>query len=113
MPTVARLFVKASLVWMVLGVTLGGWLLLWPWVSGQAVAYPWSIVHAHILFVGFLMNMVMGVAYWMFPRPRLVPRREELSAAALILMNLGLALRVIGEPWAALGHGGVFAVVLL
>ncbi|MEO8139633.1 MAG: hypothetical protein ABI742_08310 [Gemmatimonadota bacterium] len=61
----------------------------------------------HLLTVGWLLQLISGVAYWMFPRhPSAPPRGDErLGWAALVLLNTGLALRLAGEAW-RLGMGG-------
>jgi hypothetical protein len=59
-------------------------------------------LHTHIIVVGFFLMMVLGVAYWMFPRlPGATPRiaaRDPLAWASYFLLNAGLLLRVIFEP---------------
>ena len=44
----------------------------------------------------------------MFPRYSAERTRasERLGWAAFALLNIGLVLRVVGEPWHRLGHGG-------
>ena len=42
--------------------------------------------------------MVMGVAFWMMPRPGQV-RQERLEGITYILLNAGLLLRLVIEPW--------------
>lgn len=50
--------------------------------------------------VGWLTLLIFGVAYWMFPRYSLEHPHgnDRLNWAAYILLNLGLALRLVGEP---------------
>ncbi|MFO8150662.1 MAG: hypothetical protein R6T93_10210 [Trueperaceae bacterium] len=47
--------------------------------------------------VGFFLSLVMGVAYWMMPRPGGI-RQERLEAVTFWLLHGGLALRVVAEP---------------
>ena len=47
--------------------------------------------------LGFFLSMVMGVAYWMMPRPGGL-RQERWEAVTLALLHGGLVLRVIAEP---------------
>ena len=60
-------------------------------------------LHNHLISVGFIMMMIMGVAYWMFPRPSGTAlrdvSRDPLSWANYLLLNVGLILRVIFEPF--------------
>jgi len=54
--------------------------------------------HAHLGLVGFFLSTVMGVAFWMMPRPGGI-RQEGWEAACFYLLNAGLVLRVVAEPW--------------
>lgn len=54
-----------------------------------------------------MLQLIGGVAFWMFPRHPTVPPRgdERLGWAGLSLLNGGLVLRLIGEIW-RLGYRG-------
>jgi hypothetical protein len=68
----------------------------------------------HLLTVGWLLQVITGVAFWMFPRhPTAPPRGDERPGwIALIFLNVGVALRVIGEPWRLGGMGPVWPLAL-
>lgn len=96
MPVLSRWFIRASLVYLVLGLTLGGLLL----ANKGLGFYPaiWRSLPAHIefLFLGWMVQVVLGVAYWILPRlggkaPRGI---EWLAFLALGLLNLGIWLSV-------------------
>ena len=63
--------------------------------------------HLHLLVVGWLTQVIFGVAYWMFPRYSAERPRgsDRLGWAAFLMLNAGLLLRVVGEPVHALGRG--------
>src|SRR5262245_10299696 len=54
----------------------------------------------HLLVVGWLTQMVFGVAFWLFPRYRADRPRgsEPLGWVVFGSLNLGLLLRVLAEP---------------
>jgi len=54
--------------------------------------------HAHLGLVGFFLSTVMGVAFWMMPRPGGI-RQEGWEAGCFYLLNGGLLLRAVSEPW--------------
>jgi hypothetical protein len=56
--------------------------------------------YIHLLVVGWITQMIFGVAYWMFPRySDARPRGHDgLAIATLVLLNVGLVLRVLVEP---------------
>jgi cbb3-type cytochrome oxidase subunit 1 len=55
--------------------------------------------HVHLLLVGFLLMIVMGVATWMFPRPARddTRYRPEVAEAVYWIMTLSTALRAGAE----------------
>ncbi len=68
----------------------------------------------HLLTVGWLTNLIFGVAHWMFPiASREQPRgRERLAWVAYALLNAGLLLRAAAEPTQALAADVGVAFVL-
>lgn len=57
-----KAFIKASLVWLALGVTLG---------VGMAAHPVWVVyrpAHLHMVLLGFVTMMIYGVAYHVIPR---------------------------------------------
>jgi hypothetical protein len=96
---------------------MGALALLW-WARAGWAGTEWLGVWPtalHLLTVGWLTQMIWGVAFWLLPpASRARPHgREGLLRAAFVLLNVGLLLRVIGEPatqWAAgLGFTGDLA----
>ena len=93
MPPVTRWFVKWSLVYFVAALAAGVW--------QAAGGGPWLLpVYIHLLVVGWITGMIFGVAYWMFPRySREQPRGiDGLAVASFLFLNVGLLLRIVGEP---------------
>lgn len=114
-PVSVRL-VRASLLWLVLGFTLGALML-----SDALVPGNWRLwfapTHGHILFVGWFLQFAVGVAYWLLPRKRTPERplgyHERGAYLAFALLNSGLLLRVIAEPPGRAGNGGDLVDVTL
>ena len=110
MPTVSIWFIRAALAYLLAGFSLGALLL-----AGKGIALPpglwrWLPVHFELLLVGWLVQLVMGVAYWIFPRFGLTPAargREGLAWLAFVLLNGGVCLASVG----VLSDRPVFAVV--
>ena len=86
-----KAFVRASLVWFTLGITLG---------LAMAIHPAWVIyrpAHTHMNTVGFMTMMVFGVGYQLLPRMfghKL--RSRGLAVAHWWLANVGLTLMVVG-----------------
>lgn len=94
-----RRYVKTSFVFLVAGLLLGGWIVLGEFALG---AYPPRLhitAHVHLLLVGFMLMLVMGVATWMFPRPARddARYRPELAEAVYWLITLATTLRAAAE----------------
>jgi cbb3-type cytochrome oxidase subunit 1 len=84
-------FIRASLLWLGIGVLLGVWMLLAP----QALVYRPAHMHANLL--GFVSMMIFGVAYHVLPRFTGSPLSSRRAAAVHVwVANAGLALLVGG-----------------
>ena len=101
MPVLARYFVKCALIWLVLGGIIAGLAL-----SGAGGLPPLLMTVRpmgwHLLTVGWATQLIFGVAFWIFPlmgKPQ--PRGDErLAWIVFWTLNIGLLLRVVGEPLA-------------
>lgn len=110
------IMVKAALVWLVMGVVIGGLMLVDRGIPGNW--RQWLLpTHGPMLFVGWLVQFALGIAYWLLPRKRNpelpVGYRENTALAGAVMLNLGLALRVLGEPLERTGHASNVSLGLL
>lgn len=98
MPLVVRWYVRLALVYFALGLFLG--LLLALGASLPFLPPGFSPVYFHLLLLGWISQLIMGIALWMFPRYSAAqPRRSELLCWLTFgLLNGGLALRAVMEP---------------
>jgi len=100
MPRLARWFIKAGLLYFVIALATGviyqarTEIDLPTWVSTL------DPVYVHLLAVGWITQLIIGVAYWMFPKfTKEQPRGSEtLGWATFALLNAGLILRIVSEP---------------
>ena len=78
--------------------------LLWP-------------TYVHFFVLGWLTQLIFGVAFWMFPRrsAKKPHGTERLGWTSYGLLNAGLVLRAVGEPALALGArtSGILVVAAL
>jgi hypothetical protein len=60
-------------------------------------------VYTHLLVVGWLTQLIMGVAHWMFPKySKDNPRHSDrLAWTTYVTLNVGLILRALAEPFNA------------
>ncbi|HEU4647687.1 MAG TPA: cbb3-type cytochrome c oxidase subunit I [Gemmatimonadales bacterium] len=101
MPRLSAWMVRLSLVSLVLGALVGGLLL-----AGVPVSAPHGAAlrqaHLDLMLFGWLVQFVLGVAYWMLPRYAAKPERgsPRLAWGAFALFQGGLALAVVGQALA-------------
>lgn len=113
MPAISRLLIRTGAAWLVAGMALGVAAVL-PAELLSAELLPaaarrgLSTAAVHLLAVGWITQLIFGVALWMFPRPgrpRSLPDRP-LDTAAWALLNVGLAARLAVEPGWTVPTGG-------
>ncbi len=107
MPVIVRWYLKTALVYFLAALGLGVFQAL----GGVAGFFPpgATSVYYHLLMVGWVTQVILGVAIWMFPKFSLSQPRgnERLSWIIYFLLNFGLVFRAVGEPLtAAVDHPG-------
>jgi hypothetical protein len=100
MHTQARYFIRTALAYLLAAFIVGGLVL-----ANQGLMVDGRIgallpVFYHLLMVGWVTQLICGVALWMFPiYSREQPRGDErLGWAAYGALNAGLLLRAVFEP---------------
>jgi heme/copper-type cytochrome/quinol oxidase subunit 1 len=99
MNPLVRRYLKTGIAFLFTGLALGG-VLLARWELAGVYPSPTLVsAHAHVILVGFVMMMILGVAQWMFPRPaRDDPRyRPQGVEAAYWIITGATVLRFAGE----------------
>ena len=120
MPRFSIWTIRAALIYLGVGFTLGALLL---WNKGIPInPRVWRLLSAHIefLLLGWTIQLVMGVAFWILPRFRRPPKRgnERIAWSAAGLLNLGIWLVVASSyinspPWlAVLGRSFEFLAAI-
>lgn len=92
MPRLSVIFVRASLIYLLLGFSIGGLML----ANKGILISPaiWALLPLHIEFalMGWMIQLAMGVMFWILPQFQKGPPRgdERLVGLALILVNVGI-----------------------
>jgi len=107
-PPIARAFVKAAFAYFVAAFLLGALVALDRWLNLGRWLKVVYISQLHLLVVGWISQLAIGVAYWIFPRYRKEtghsPRGSDALAWAVFgALNAGLLLRFAFEPFYLLG----------
>jgi hypothetical protein len=100
MPPLTRWFIKAAMASLVLAFLTRAIMVLLPMWGVQNVAGALAPVFLHLFMWGWVSQLIFGVVYWMFPKysKELPHGHEGLWLATFWCFNIGLILRVIGEP---------------
>jgi heme/copper-type cytochrome/quinol oxidase subunit 1 len=103
-PPLVRRYVKTSFAFLVAGLLLGGYILIGEFVAGVYPPRLFITAHVHLLLVGFMLMLVMGVATWMFPRPARDDTRYRPGLAETVywVMTAATAVRASAEVLAGL-----------
>lgn len=115
MPALTRWFIKSAMIYLVAALLLGFVLAMRPLVSLPAFIGLLGPAYFHLFLVGWVTQMIFGVIYWMFPivtreRPR---GNVYLGWATYICLNIGLLLRVVGEPVVSLAKNTALGWLLV
>ena len=100
-----RWMIKTSLVYLFLGILIG----LLTFLSGRfpelAWISSWRTVHVHLILMGSVIQTIMGVALWMFPRRKEPPgwTTEREGMPLYVGFNAGTVVRSLFEPFAQSG----------
>ena len=97
MPPITRWFIKSGMIYFILGVTLALIAEL-PFVDTGTLLLP---VYWHMLVLGWITQLIMGVSIWMFPRRKHQRKKIQTFPAisAFWSLNAGLLLRFLTEPF--------------
>jgi hypothetical protein len=103
MPLLTRCFIKAGLLYFVVALSMAVLLMAQPLLKLPVSLSGLQPVYLHLFMVGWVLQLIIGAAYWMFPKQsREQPRgSERLGWMVFITLNLGLLLRAVGEPLVA------------
>ena len=95
MPLLARWFVKTALIYLAAGVGLGGLLLMDKALGFSGWLWELRPLHIEWLFLGWTLQLALGVASWILPRASLPDRRIALGWLSFVLLNVGLILSAL------------------
>jgi cbb3-type cytochrome oxidase subunit 1 len=105
MPRLSQWLIRAAFAYLLLGFTVGGLLLTHKGIPLHPLLWRWLPAHVEFLLAGWVLQLTMGVAFWILPRYWKLPRRpnEVYVRLAFVLLNLGIWLVVAGTTFQAGG----------
>ena len=92
MPKLSVWFVRAALVYLGVGFTLGAVILAHRGVPLGISVDRLLPLHIEFLLIGWMVQLALGVAFWILPRFRTGPERgrEGLAWLSFVLLNCGV-----------------------
>jgi hypothetical protein len=99
MHILVRLYLRTAFVFLALGLVSGLW-IEFQLVTGGVISHGMIVAHVHLLLVGFLLLMILGTAFWLFPRSgrgQPIGPYPNLVAFAYALLAGGTLARAVTE----------------
>lgn len=99
MHILVRLYLRTAFFFLALGLLGGLWIEAQS-LAGGVISHGMVVAHVHVLLVGFLLMMVFGVAYWLFPRSghgQPIGPYPVLVGFAYALLTAGTLTRAVTE----------------
>ena len=95
--TTVRYFVKTSVTFLVLGILTGLYMSYTKYITKTGYSIEILSAHTHIILVGSVMMMIMGVALWFFPRAEKTDQKYNPNLILIVywLMTSSTLLRFI------------------
>ncbi len=95
--TTVRYFVKTSIIFLIVGIFTGLYMSLNKHLFYTGFSPELISAHTHIILVGSIMMMIMGVALWFFPRAEKDDKKynPDLILVTYWIMTISTALRFL------------------
>jgi len=95
MPRLSRWFVRSAFIYLIIGFTFGGLILIQKGIPFNAKVWRLLPAHIELVLFGWTIQLIMGVGFWIFPRFRRKRGNETLGWIAYGLFNIGIWLSVL------------------
>lgn len=114
MPRLSQLMIRTALVWLAVGYTAGGLVLLNKGVPLLPWLWALRATHVHLLLVGWMVQFVGGVAFWILPRLDASGGRgdERLVWLCYATLNGGVLLAMLHDPLTMVAQGPLYRAML-
>lgn len=95
--TTVRYFVKTSITFLIFGVLTGLYMSYTKYIAKTGFSAELLSAHTHIILVGSVMMMIMGVALWFFPRAEKTDKKYNPDLILIVywMMTVSTAGRFI------------------
>lgn len=97
MPQLSVWTVRISLAYLAIGFTIGALLMVHTALSLPLWILQLRAFHIELLLIGWLIQLAIGVAFWILPRSGRQRENTMSATASIILLNLGIWLAAGGQ----------------
>lgn len=107
MPRLSVWFIRVALLYLIAGFTFGALMLANKGHSLSPLLWRLLPIHVEVLLMGWIVQLALGVAYWILPRFRQERGNTQAAWAAFVLLNTGIWMAGLssvfnGPSWAPL-----------
>ena len=114
MPPLSRWYIRTSLLYLLGSLLVGLAVAFQSTLSLSSIVAALAPVYFHLFLVGWILQLIFGVIFWLFPKPRNDEVNwDRLGWIAWGLLNSGLLLRAIAEPRSVFAPGSVWGWALV
>jgi hypothetical protein len=101
MPALSVWSIRAALLYLIAGFTFGAFILTNKGLPISPLVWRLMPIHMEFLLVGWLVQLAMGVAFWILPRFRQQRGNSQAALVAFVLLNVGIWLAAPGSALSA------------
>lgn len=97
MPTPSRWMIKASLIYLFIGFSIGALILISKVYPAYSAAWSLLAIHIEVSIFGWIVQLTMGTAYWILPRYLVNKSRgsPKLALVMVVMLNGGILINVV------------------
>jgi cbb3-type cytochrome oxidase subunit 1 len=92
MPKPSRWMIRLSLVYLMVGITLGALMFIHKAYPVHQAIWMLLPIHIEITIFGWIIQLTLGTAYWILPRFLEGPSRGDSNLAYLMIGSLNLGI---------------------
>lgn len=113
-PAPSRWMIRLSLIWLLISAIAGGFILSHKALDLHPAIWSLLTVHYELAVWGWMVQFVMGTAYWMFPKYITGSRRgpEAPAWTLVILFNTGVIL-LAASPFISISFAALTGRILI
>ena len=109
-----RYFIKSSIIFLIIGLLSGLYMSVSQSLLGIGYSAELVSAHTHIILVGAVMMMIMGVALWFFPRPEKEDNKYKPGLILFVywMLTVSTSLRFLFQLIDSISYSQLFRIMV-